>query len=112
MSVNVKSNIDSSIGKIFKTYRKKSHLTQDKVAEKLKISEKYISRLENGNSGIKLETLVNYMNVLGVPPNVVFNDLITNDEVKFQTDLSYKITLLTDDKVKFINKVVDELVSL
>ncbi len=112
MSVNVKSNIDSSIGKIFKTYRKKSHLTQDKVAEKLKISEKYISRLENGNSGIKLETLVNYMNVLGVPPNVVFNDLITNDEVKFQTDLSYKISLLTDDKVKFINKVVDELVSL
>ena len=112
MSVNVKSNIDSSIGKIFKTYRKKSHLTQDKVAEKLKISEKYISRLENGNSGIKLETLVNYMNILGVPPNVVFNDLITNDDVKFQTDLSYKISLLTDDKVKFINKVVDELVSL
>ena len=90
MSVEAKSNIDSSIGKVFKSYRKKHHLTQDKMAEKLDISEKYISRLENGNSGVKLETLVNYMNILGITPNVVFNELITNDTIKPQIDLSFR----------------------
>lgn len=112
MGADVKSNIDSSIGKVFKAYRKKQHLTQDKMAEKLEISEKYISRLENGNSGVKLETLVNYMNILGIAPNVVFKDLITNENVKFQVDLSYKISELPNDKILFLNKIVDNLKTL
>ena len=112
MGADVKLNIDSSIGKVFKAYRKKQHLTQDKMAEKLEISEKYISRLENGNSGVKLETLVNYMNILGIAPNVVFKDLITNENVKFQVDLSYKISELPNDKILFLNKIVDNLKTL
>ena len=46
MKSNVKNSIDSAIGKVFKSYRKKYHLTQTQVADKLGISEKYISRLE------------------------------------------------------------------
>ena len=112
MGADVKSNIDSSIGKVFKAYRKKHRLTQDKMAEKLEISEKYISRLENGNSGVKLETLVNYMNILGIAPNVVFKDLITNKDAKFQVDLSYKISQLPEEKIVFLDKLVDNLESL
>ena len=112
MSVEAKSNIDSSIGKVFKSYRKKHHLTQDKMAEKLDISEKYISRLENGNSGVKLETLVNYMNILGITPNVVFNELITNDTIKPQIDLSFKISELSEQKLNFLNLFVDYLKDL
>ena len=76
MKSNVKNSIDSAIGKVFKSYRKKYHLTQTQVADKLGISEKYISRLENGNSGVKLETLINYMNTLGIAPDVLFKDLV------------------------------------
>lgn len=108
----IKSYIDSSIGKAFKTYRKKRHLTQDAIAEKLEISEKYISRLENGNSGVKMETLVNYMNVLGIVPNVVFKDLITNQQAKFQIDLSNKISELTEEKLYFLDAFVDALKKL
>ena len=112
MAENKKSNIDSSMGKIFKSYRKKQHLTQEKMAEKLDISEKYISRFENGNSGLKLETLVNYINILGIAPNVVFKDLITNDNVKNQVELSEKISKLSDEKLKFLNNFLDELLLL
>ena len=112
MSAETKSNIDSCIGKVFKAYRKKHHLTQDKMAEKLDISEKYISRLENGNSGVKLETLVNYMNILGITPNVVFNELITNDTIKPQIDLSFKISELPEQKLNFLNLFVDYLKDL
>ena len=112
MSTEVKSNIDSSIGKVFKAYRRKHHLTQDKMAEKLDISEKYISRLENGNSGVKLETLVNYMNILGIAPNVVFHELMTNNDVKFQAELSYKISELPEKKLKFLNLFIEHLKEL
>ncbi len=112
MADNKKSNIDSSIGKIFKSYRKMQHLTQEKMAEKLDISEKYISRFENGNSGVKLETLVNYMNILGIAPNVVFKELMTNPTVKAQVDLSDKISELSEEKLKFLNTFLDELMLL
>ena len=42
MGSDVKYTIDSAIGKVFKSYRKKQNLTQDQIAEKLDISEKYI----------------------------------------------------------------------
>lgn len=112
MGDNLKTDIDIAIGKVFKSYRKKRHLTQEKMAEKLEISEKYISRLENGNSGVKLETLVNYMNILGITPNVVFRDLITNNDVKLQIDLSNKISQLPYEKIVFLDKLIDNLKNL
>ena len=79
------------------------------VADKLGISEKYISRLENGNSGVKLETLINYMNTLGIAPDVLFKDLMRNNDVVFQVNLSQKISELPKERQRFINKIVDEL---
>lgn len=58
MKSNVKNSIDSAIGKVFKSYRKKYHLTQTQVADKLGIQKNIISEIENGNSGVKLETLI------------------------------------------------------
>ena len=105
MKSNVKNSIDSAIGKVFKSYRKKYHLTQTQVADKLGISEKYISRLENGNSGVKLETLINYMNTLGIAPDVLFKDLMRNNDVVFQVNLSQKISELPKERQRFINKI-------
>ena len=74
-------------------------MTQTQVADKLGISEKYISRLENGNSGVKLETLINYMNTLGIAPDVLFKDLMKNNDVVFQVNLSQKlVNCLKTDK--------------
>ncbi len=109
MKSNTKRTIDSAVGKVFKSYRKRNHITQDEMAEKLEISEKYISRLENGNSGVKMETLVNYMNILGIAPNVVFKDLMTNTDVVFQVTLSTKISELSAEKQRLVDKLVDEL---
>ena len=46
-----KAEIDKHFGKILKAYRKKAKITQEELAEKLGISLKYISRIENGNNG-------------------------------------------------------------
>lgn len=109
MKSEKKVDIDKILGEIFKEYRIKNELTQEKIAEKLGISVKYISRIENGTGGVKVETLVNYMNILGISPNVIFEKLITNENLKAQMKLSKKASGLTNEKINFIISVIDLL---
>ena len=109
MSSITKPEIYYSIGKKIKEYRVKNHLTQEQLAESLNISVKYVSRIENGNGGVKLETLINAMNLLGIVPNVAFSDLIKNDDLKLQLFLSSKISELSKEKVEFLLTLIDSL---
>ena len=104
-----KIDIDKILGEIFKEYRVKNKLTQEKIAEKLGISVKYISRIENGTGGVKVETLVNYMNILCISPNVLFERLITNEDLKSHLELSKKAQDLSDDKINLIISIIDLL---
>lgn len=104
-----KEEIDHVLGKILKKYRMRNRMTQEQLSEKLNISLKYISRIENGNGGIKTQTLIRYMNILGIEPNLLFSSFLTNSALKKQLDLSEKIQHLEPEKVIFLSKVVDEL---
>ena len=107
-----KLDIDKVLGEVFKEYRVKNKFTQERIAEKLGISVKYISRIENGTGGVKVETLVNYMNILGISPNVIFERLIVNEDLKSQMQLSKKASELPDDKINFVISVIDLLKDL
>lgn len=104
-----KLDIDKVLGEVFKEYRVKNKLTQEKIAEKLGISVKYISRIENGTGGVKVETLVNYMNILGISPNVIFEKLIVNKDLENQMELSRKASKLPEEKLNFVISVIDLL---
>ena len=104
-----KLDIDKVLGEVFKEYRVKNKLTQEKIAEKLGISVKYISRIENGTGGVKVETLVNYMNILGITPNVIFEKLIVNKQLESQLQLSKKASKLSEEKIDFVVSVIDLL---
>lgn len=104
-----KQDIDKVLGEVFKEYRVKNNLTQEKIAEKLGISVKYISRIENGTGGVKVETLVNYMNILGISPNVIFEKLLIHKDLETQMKLSKKASKLSDEKLDFIISVIDLL---
>lgn len=104
-----KSDIDKSFGKILREFRIKSGLTQEQLSEKLGISLKYISRIENGNNGIKTQTLIKYMNILGVTPNTLYLQFLTNEEIKKNILLSEKINSLSDEKKTFVSSIIDLL---
>ena len=104
-----KSDIDKIFGKILREFRIKSGLTQEQLSEKLGISLKYISRIENGNNGIKTQTLINYMNILGITPNTLYLEFLTNQEIKQNILLSEKINSLSDEKKKFVSSIIDLL---
>jgi len=105
-----KSDIDKIFGKILRDYRVKAGFTQEELAEKIGISLKYISRIENGNNGVKTQTLIKYMNILGVSPNTLYGSFLNNPEVKADIQLYNKISILPDDKKDFISSVVDLLI--
>ena len=104
-----KSDIDKIFGKILREFRIKSGLTQEQLSEKLGISLKYISRIENGNNGIKTQTLIKYMNILGITPNTLYSKFITNEEAKKNILLSEKINSLSDEKKEFVSSIIDLL---
>ena len=61
---------------------------------------------------MKLETLINAMNLLGIVPNVAFSDLIKNDDLKLQLFLSSKISELSKEKIEFLLTLIDSLKNL
>ena len=81
----------------------------EQISEKLGISLKYISRIENGYNGIKTQTLIKYMNILGITPNTLYKEFITNTEVQKNIELSEKINSLSDEQKQFISSVIDLL---
>ena len=106
-----KSDIDKTFGKILKDFRVKNGYTQEIMAEKLGISLKYISRIENGYSGIKTRTLINYMNILGITPNTIFKELMTNENIQKQIDISEKLNQLSEEKLNFVDNIIDLLMN-
>ena len=79
------------------------------MAEKLGISLKYISRIENGYSGIKTQTLINYMNILGITPNTIFKELMSNPNIMKQIEISEKLNQLSEEKLNFVDNMIDLL---
>jgi len=104
-----KSDIDRNFGKILRDFRIKNKLTQEQLSEKLGISLKYISRIENGNNGVKTQTLINYMNILGITPNTIYSSFIDNEIILKDIQISEKISSLSDEKKDFLNSIIDLL---
>ena len=106
-----KSDIDKTFGKILKDFRVKNGYTQEVMAEKLGINLKYIYRIENGYSGIKTRTLINYMNILGITPNTIFKELMTNENIQKQINISEKLNQLSEEKLNFVDNMIDLLMT-
>jgi len=107
-----KSDIDKIFGQILRNFRIENKLTQEQLSEELGISLKYISRIENGNNGIKTQTLIKYMNILGITPNVIYKPFITNKNIVNNINLCEKISSLSEDKKAFVNSIIDLLQNL
>ena len=97
------------IGEKIREMRNQAGLTQEQLAEKIGISVKYISRIETGKSGIKTQTLIKYINLLGITPNVFYKSFVDNSEIMSNIRLSEKIETLSEDKKEFISNIIDEL---
>lgn len=104
--------INKVFGMIFQQYRLKNNLTQEKLAEELSKSTKTISQLETAKDGTSKMTDINLMNFLGIEPNILYRDFITNTDLKKKIEISEKIDELSNDKIDALFKIIDVLKDL
>ena len=112
MKTSMKNEMDSTFGKLLKHYREDLRFTQAEISEKLGISEKYVSRIENGTGGISKETLIKYINILEVTPNRMFKSFVTSPKVQTEIELCEKISGLSTKKQKAALEIIKLLKDL
>lgn len=79
-----------NIGRKIKLARSRTNYTQEKLAEKLSLSTRYISQLERGIAFGSATTIINLCKALNISSNFLFDDLIDNGASSFND--------LVDDK--------------
>lgn len=104
--------INKVFGKIFKEYRLKNNITQEKFAEELTKSTKTISQIETGKDGTSKKTDIDFMNSLGITPNILYKKFITNIDLKQKIEISEKISELDPNTIEALFKIVEILKSL
>ena len=104
--------VNKIFGMIFQEYRQKNNLTQEKLAEELSKSTKTISQIETAKDGTSKKTDIDLMNFLGITPNVLYKDFITNSDLKRKIDISERIEDLSSEKLDALVKMIDILKEL
>ncbi len=104
--------INRVLGAIFQEYRIKNKLTQEKLAEELSKSTKTISQLETAKDGTSKKTDIDLMNTLGITPNILYKDFITNPDIKSKIEISEKIEELDADKIRALYIIIEAIKNL
>ena len=101
--------IEQEIGRRIKEIRKQKKIPQEKLAEMIGISPKYMSALERGAYNIKLDLLVQIIDCLDITADDLFRDVIKNGYVNRTSRLADEIESLPPDEQQRIFEVLDAL---
>ncbi|MCQ4636537.1 helix-turn-helix domain-containing protein [Anaerovorax odorimutans] len=75
MQINYKD-----LGQRIKAARKKAHLTQAQLAERIGVGNTHISHIETSATVPSLKVIIDIMNELGISPNELFCDYVDTAE--------------------------------
>ena len=73
---NIEKKYRKSIGNKIKLARSQTDYTQERLAEKLSLSSRYISQLERGVAFGSATTIVNLCKALNISSDFLFSDII------------------------------------
>lgn len=99
------NKILKTIGNNIKTARVAKNITQQKLAEQLNVSDKFISMIERGCCGVSLTTIIKICKVLNIDPNFLFTGLISHNDSKDTVINNSLLTFSSNDKDFLINVI-------
>ena len=103
--------VQKIIGRRIQEIRKQKGLTQEQMAERVNISPHYLSALERGVYNIKLDLLVDILNVLNCSADEVFQDVVDSSSKIKASQLSEKLKGLPLQEQRKILEVVDIMIA-
>lgn len=103
--------VQKIIGGRIQEIRKQRGLTQEQMAERVNISPHYLSALERGVYNIKLDLLVDILNILNCSADEVFQDVVDSSSKIKASQLSEKLKGLPLQEQRKILEVVDIMIA-
>lgn len=98
-------NILKIIGNNIKIARHQRNYTQERLAEELNTSDKFVSMIERGASGLSITNIVNLCKILNIEPNTLFNGIVDYSNDK-DTYIVNSLSTLTSADKDFIISVI------
>ncbi len=98
------------IGNNIKIARNQRNYTQSKLAEDLEVSDKFVSLLESGKSGLSITNVIKICKILKIEPNTLFKDVFTYDD-EIDKNIIDKLSILTEEDKQFLNNSIDYILS-
>lgn len=78
--MEIKENLDISIGRVINKFRKKQGITIATLSENSNISRGMLSKIENGQTSPSLESLLRISRALGVPISAFFKEFDVEED--------------------------------
>lgn len=91
-----------AIGRRISFYRKKANITQGTLAEKLDISDGYISQIERGTARISLARLNGISEILNVDICCLLSDRAVNSDTVVNSEIQEIIKDWDKDKINLL----------
>ncbi len=99
------NNSRKSIGERLKIQRKKQHLTQEQMAEKLDISIKHYSEAERGIIGFSLDNWIKVCEILDISMDYLFRNISIDYPLPVKLIELYDIC--PDEKKEMLLKLIE-----
>ena len=99
------------IGPIFKEYRKKAKISQEKLAEKVDLAVQHYGRLERGTCIPTLLTFFKIIETLNIPLSE-FGVIVSDSENKLRKELIKEIYLSTPKELQAYLNIIKSIKNL
>lgn len=106
----IKSSTLEILGKNIKQIRLLKGLSQENLASDLQKSINFISLVENGKTGLSIQTLVDICTALKVDTNTLFSDIITQNEIHTDAFISNSLNLFGEKDKAMVTELITYII--
>lgn len=101
-----------AIGQRIQKYRMKQNLTQDQVAETAGISQKHLSRIEQGYHNPRFDMIIQIAEALNIPTDALARDMSDNDISIFLENIRPNVEKLNASQMEYLQKSIKLLADI
>ena len=103
------SDLKRRFGHLVAAHRKRSGMTQQRLAEVVDVSVDTISKIETGAAGARFAVIERLATALSVDPAELFTTEIPRGALrsKTYTELTARLAKLSDDDMRWISDLID-----
>ena len=98
------------IGQRIAMYRKKNHITQERLADYLDVSPAFISKIERGKTQLSLERLVQICQYLNVSPTALLYGTASDPSPYMLHGLSSLLVQCPKETLPLIKSLIEDVI--